>query len=280
MKLRFVILLAVCKCLYPCYANANKTFHECVDTAVQAKREYFQTTYQLKTTENKKRNSNNQTELVTRNMCLNNFMNIHLNCAIHKCFREPFPLLFMNRNLTGEQICGFLDSVDCLNDNISDINQFLHDAGDTYTDMFLLDMDKIIADIKSNNASLTLVDMHKEVCYSVDNNGDTIWHAFVETENPLFCAWFNQCVSVLNSDQKQYLYHAMLLSENKSDKTAIQLAYTKHKFYYLEHFKIIGNYFTQEKIDCQPYVDSVSEQSGIDKINLDVLCMGTPYKLW
>lgn len=207
-------------------------------------------------------------------------MTLHMNCAFYKCAQDSFVPIIINRDLTGEQICEFLDSVDCLNDSISDINQFLRSAGDTFTDIFLFDMDKTIENIKSNKASLSYIDTNKEVCYSTDSNGDTVWHALVETENSSFYSWFNQCVSVLNPVQKQYLLNAILFTENKSEETAIQSAYKKHLAYYSKYFKIIGLYFKQQNIDCQPYVDSVSEQSGINKFDLDTLCVNQSYKIW
>lgn len=276
MKSYIVILLFVSALFSPCYTYGN----DCFNAAVKAKNDYFNSEYQTKTKENKQRNSNNKSELRMRNWCLSNFLTIHLNCGFYKCAQSSFVPISMNRNLTGEQICGYIESVDCLNDNISDINHFLREAGDTFTDMFLFDMNKTIAKIKSNNVPLSYIDANKEVCYSIDNNGDTVWHAFVETENSSFTSWFNQCVSVLDADQKQYLYYAILFATNKANKTAIQLAYENHKSYYLEKFNIIGYYFKQEKIDCQPYVDSVSEQSGIRKADLNTLCGGTSYKLW
>lgn len=259
-----------------CYADKTG----CFKPAVQAKNKYFNTTYQTQTNENQRRNSDNTSELRTRNLCLNNFMTLHLNCAFYKCMQDSFIPLFTNRNLTGEQICGFIDSVDCLNDSMSDINKFLRDAGDTTTDMFLFDMDKLIVNIKSDNASLSYIDTNKEVCYSTDSNGDTVWHAFVETENSSFNSWFSLCVSLLNSDQKQYLYNAILFTENKLGETAIQSAYKNHRGYYSKKFRLIGQSFKELNIDCQPYVDSVSEQSGIRKLDLDPLCAGKQYKIW
>ncbi len=232
---------------------------------------------------------NVQTEIRLRNICMQGFADIHFNCIYYKCLEKHkkhsgwWPV-FMDRNLTGEQICRFLNNINCLESEISAVKDFLLQAGTHMSDSFLFDMDAVIAEIRSETYvpknSLSKVETAHPICFSVDKNGDTVWHVLAgkpisgrgdkfDEHMYYFPSWFDMCASMLDEEEKTFLYDAMFFKKNNENLTAIQIAY-EHEYMYM--FKQLGRYFERENISCCNLVDVIAQETQINQNYLSQLC--------
>ncbi len=211
----------------------------------------------------------------TRNICINSYYDIIMECTRYNCMKkrgtvDKYVPCFLHRDLTGPQICAMIDSVDCWNDDVAKIIPFLRTSGATIADMFLLDMDKITTEIRSDSPYSGYIDANKETCFTPDTNGDTIWHAFLDTQKNVH-GFGNMCLSFLNDNEKQFLYEAVFLAENDSGQTAIAKAAEIGK---LEYFRIFADYLEQEGNDCRNLVDAIKQSTGVslDDAQIKSLC--------
>lgn len=218
--------------------------------------------------------SEKKQELRKRNLCIGTMLDMHLNCDWYKCLQTnqvayKFSPLHINRDLTGDEICGFIDSVDCLNDSEAQLTTFLNKAGNYVADMFLFSMDDVVSEIKSGKNDVTKIDLNKGVCFSVDSNGDTIWHVLVRESQNSFATWANMCLSLLDENEKTFMYEAAFFQKNNYGKSAVGEAISLQR---LDMFSIFGDYFKQEKQNSQSLVAEIATNEGVGKKTLSPIC--------
>ena len=217
-----------------------------------------------------------KSEYKTRNICIGDFMDVHFNCEFYKCLKDQgkedrFVVLFLSQQLTGEEICNFIQSIDCFNSDISVVKNFVSRSGGVSSELFSLNMDDIVSDIKAGKKiDFGKVDTNNEICWSADSKGDTIWHALATsvTENT-FGTVANLCLSVLSEDRKGYVYDAAFFNKNKQGKTAVAVALSADN---IDRYSIFGQYFKQEGVECDSLLDYAAKEANVDKTQLYVLC--------
>ncbi len=261
-------------------SDIGSLYAKCMKPAVAAKFKYWEKA-QYQQFDGYKLNWNELTdaqrsEYRSRNLCIQDFMDVHLNCELYNCLRslgqeERFVVISMNEELSGEKICAYLKSLDCVNDDVSIVRNFLSESGGIASQLFVSDMDEIISGIRVGNKPYDVyVDTDNEVCWQSDSGGDTLWHAFVDVEEKdVFASFASLCISLLDERSKEYFYEAAFYKKNNQGKSAVAIALDSGK---IEYFSVFGRYFKQEGIDCQKLLDSVSKDIGVDKSRVSVLC--------
>lgn len=260
-------------------SDVEGVFKACMKPAVAARNEYWESVkYRQFGRDNLDWDSLTETEKIeyrTRNSCIADFQDVYLNCEFYKCLQERgkeehFVVLFLSPQLTGEEICNYQQNVDCFNDDISVVKNFVSGSGGMSSELFGLNMNSVISDIKEGKRpDLAKVDTNNEICWLADNNGDTVWHALAAVDNDDFFSFANMCISILNDQRKEYLYDSAFFNKNKQGKTAVMVALETDN---INRFSIFGQYFKQEGINCSNMLDYAAAEAGVDKTDISVLC--------
>ncbi len=115
-----------------------------------------------------------------------------------------------------------LSKTDCFTESVDKIFKLLQNSNDPVFSRFYPDMNNVTKAIANGNEDISYIDTDKSICYKTDDNGDTVWHAFVRNNRDIW-SWADLCVS-LNDNPFDMLTKALYKTPNKKGKTALQEA--------------------------------------------------------
>lgn len=249
----------------------NDEFIECFRSGIRATKEYWNENY-----------SRQISDLVNpddryRNLCFAAMDKIVRNCEFYRCLVDvnlekrwqPFG---MDLNLTGDDVCE-MKKIDCFKDDINKVKNILKKTGDSVVNVFLFDMDAVVDEIRKNNPNIHRLDANKAICYSVDSNGDSVWHAFVQTSNfEEMKNWMSLCISLSKSEGDIAMFlDAVLWVKNFDGKTAVYDAIKKGNLD--EYLKYLSWWVKQEVGDCKSLAENTAEEASVDTAVIkSVLC--------
>ena len=237
------------------------TDYECLNNYGRQESDYYFNTNkdkQIGTEEFRNLTPKEQREAKIRNLCFGASTSWHTFCAWKNCIDSNKKIFRHTLN----EYCNWA-KLDCFTDDIENIVSVMHDSDDYVFKMFFSDMNDVTADIANGKAQIAYLDTDNAICYKTDDNGDTIWHAFIKN-NKDHQSWWNQCLSFLKNSNLEKLLEATYKTKNKNGRTAVQEAMEKggkSKAQYL--LQTMSGYYKQEKLNCGDLAHDISSANNI-----------------